>query len=193
MRLTDSPDNELAALASQGEQMAFVILYERYSAGVGIFVSRFISVREEVEDVVIESFQKAFSKISTYNPEYKFSTWLYLIARNTALDHMDKTGRSISNMPVDPIDDCVSEVEVIADASGNPESAVISLQEYDKLVSAIESLSPLYRDVARMVLLDSFGYQEVADATGLPLNTVKTRVKRAKENVLKILSADSLK
>lgn len=187
MKLTNHTDTQLAQLASNGEQGAFLVLYDRYKTGVQLHVGRIIPQREEAEDIVIESFQKAFSQIHTYNPEYKFSTWIYSIARNTALDHLDKHGRASSNMPMNSIDDASAGLGDIIASTGNPETDVIRSQEYDKLVDAINGLSETYRKVAQMVLLESYGYQEVSDATGLPLNTVKTRVKRAKENLLKKL------
>lgn len=187
MKLTNHTDTQLAQLASNGEQGAFLVLYDRYKTGVQLHVARIIPQREEAEDIVIESFQKAFSQIHTYNPEYKFSTWIYSIARNTALDHLDKHGRASSNMPMNSIDDASAGLGDIIASTGNPETDVIRSQEYDKLVDAINGLSETYRKVAQMVLLESYGYQEVSDATGLPLNTVKTRVKRAKENLLKKL------
>lgn len=187
MKLTNHTDAQLALLAAQGEQSAFLVLYDRYKVGVQLHVARFIPLREEAEDVVLESFQKAFSQIENYNDEYKFSTWLYRIARNTAFDHIERSGRISSNMPVNSIDDEASPLRELAAPTGNPEVDVIRSQEYDKIVAAINGLSPTYRQVAQMVFLDNFGYQEVSDATELPLNTVKTRVKRAKENLLKIL------
>lgn len=188
-KLTDSTDLDLARMASDGNQAAFLVLYDRYKAGVSVYVSQFISQREEIEDITLESFQKGFAQISSYNPEYKFSTWIFRIARNTAFDHLDKSGRISSSMKVNSIDDENAGLGEIATETGNPETDVIRMQEYEKLLAAIEGLSPLYRQVALMVLIDNYGYQEVAEATGLPLNTVRTRVKRAREILLKILDA----
>lgn len=185
MKLTNYTDDVLAAMAASGEQSAFLVLYDRYKAGVRNHVSRFVPMREEAEDVVLESFQKAFSQIKSYNSEYRFSTWLYRIARNTAFDHVERYGRISSNMPMNSIDDDNAGLKNIAASTGNPESDVIRSQEYDYVVDAINGLPETYRKVAQMVFLENFGYQEVADATGLPLNTVKTRVKRAKENLLR--------
>lgn len=189
MKLINHSDLELALLASQGEQGAFLVLYDRYKVGVSLHVSHYIPQREEAEDVVIESFQKAFSQIASYNPEYKFSTWLYRIARNTAFDHIEKYGRVNSNMPLNSIDDANAGLNDIIASTGDPEADVILSQEYDKMVDAINGLSETYRQVAQMIFLENYGYQEVSDATGLPLNTVKTRIKRAKENLLRKLDS----
>lgn len=187
MKLTSATDLELITLAGSGSQIAFLALYERYRAGVAQHVGNIITVREEAEDVVLESFQKAFSQIANYNPEFKFSTWVYHIAKNTALDHLQKGGRMQSSMQVNSIDDENAGIGDLAATTGNPEVDVIRSQEYNKLVNAIDGLSPIYRKVAQMVLLDNFGYQEVARTLDIPLNTVKTRVKRAKEQIVKLM------
>lgn len=184
-KLTNCPDAVLIEQAAKGNQGAFLVLYDRYKAGIAVHVGRFIPIREEAEDVVLESFQKAFSQIGTYDSEFKFSTWLYRIARNTAFDHLDKSGRASNNMPTGSIDDEAAGYSDIASMTGNPEAEVIQSQEYDKLVRAIEGLPDLYREVAKMVLLENYGYQEVAEQLELPLGTVKTRVKRAKEKIIK--------
>ena len=181
----------MLTLAAAGNQGAFLVLYDRYKMGVTLHVSKLISIREEVEDVVVESFQKAFSQLSMFNPDYRFSTWLFRIARNTALDHIEKYGRSASNMPMNSIDDESTSLGDIASQTGNPEVDVIRGQEYDKLVCAIGDLPELYRDIARMALLENYGYQEIAEKTGLPLGTVKTRIRRAKENILKVMEDSS--
>lgn len=187
LKLTNCTDVQLAQMACDGEQTAFLVLYDRYKAGITLHVSGFVAQKEEVEDIVLESFQKAFSQIGTYNPDYKFSTWIYRIARNTALDHLQQSGRSTGGMSINSIDDEGASLRDIAAPTGDPEAEVIRSQEYDKLVTIIEGLSDLYRTVARMVLLENYGYQEVADAVDMPLNTVKTRVKRAKEQIIKIM------
>ena len=76
MKLTNHSDAQLAVLACQGNQSAFLVLYDRHKAGVQAHVLRYITQREEAEDVMLESFQKAFSQIDSYDATYKFSTWL---------------------------------------------------------------------------------------------------------------------
>ena len=75
-KLTDLTDYELVQLAIEQNQAAFIVLYTRYNIGVRSHISRYVSQKEDIEDICLESFQKAFSQITTYNPEYKFSTWL---------------------------------------------------------------------------------------------------------------------
>ncbi|MBO8454115.1 MAG: sigma-70 family RNA polymerase sigma factor [Bacteroidetes bacterium] len=187
LKLTELTDKELVDLALQQNQAAFIVLYTRYSAGVRNHISKYISQAEDREDVALESFQKAFSQISSYNPEFKFSTWLYRIARNTALDHISKRDREKNNLPTTSISDTISELNDMAAAMHNPEDDIIKQQEYDKWMDNIEKLKEDYRIVARMNLIDHFGYKEIADQLDLPINTVKTRIRRAKAQLLKMM------
>lgn len=186
-KLTDLTDKELVELALEQNQAAYIVLYTRYCTGVKTHISKYISQTEDKEDVALESFQKAFSQISTYNPEYKFSTWLYRIARNTAFDHISKKDREKNNLPTTSISETISEINDIAAAMHNPEDDIIKQQEYDKWIANIEKLKEDYRIIARMNLIDHFGYKEIAEQLDMPINTVKTRIRRAKEQLLKMM------
>ncbi len=186
-KLTDLPDLDLVKLALEQNQAAFIVLYTRYNAGVKNHISRYIIQKEDVEDICLESFQKAFSQIETYNPEYKFSTWLYRIARNTAFDYLSKQNREMAKMPTTSINEELAELKELPAAMHNPEEDIIQQQEYDKWLTNIEKLKDDYRIVAKMNLIDNFGYKEIADALELPLNTVKTKIRRAKAILLKMM------
>ena len=187
LKLTELSDKELVDLALQQNQAAFIVLYTRYSAGVRSHISKYISQAEDREDVALESFQKAFSPLGLYNPEYRFSTWLYRIARNTAFDHISRKDREKNSMPTTSISDNLPELNDIAAATHNPEEDIINQQEYDKWLANIEKLKDDYRTVAKMNLIDHFGYKEIAESLDLPINTVKTRIRRAKAQLLKMM------
>ena len=186
-KLTDMPDEALVKLATEQNQAAFIILYTRYNAGVKSHISRYVSQKEDVEDICLESFQKAFSQIGSYNPEYKFSTWLYRIARNTAFDHLSKHDRQMSYMPTTSISEDFAQLKDIPTMMHNPEEDIINQQEYDKWLSNIEKLKDDYRIVAKMNLIDNFGYKEISEALEMPINTVKTKIRRAKAQLLKMM------
>ena len=187
LKLTDMSDKELVELALEQNQAAFIVLYTRYNAGVKSHISKYITQAEDKEDVALESFQKAFSQIGSYNPEYKFSTWLYRIARNTAFDHISRKDREKSNLPTTSINETMSELNDIPAAMHNPEEDIINQQEYDKWLANIEKLKDDYKVVAKMNLIDHFGYKEIADELDLPINTVKTKIRRAKAQLLKMM------
>ena len=186
-KLTNLTDTELVRLALEQNQAAYIVLYTRYNAGVKSHISRYVTQKEDIEDICLESFQKAFSQIGSYNAEYKFSTWLYRIARNTAFDHLSKHDREKSNMPTTSISEDLTELKELPATMHNPEEDIINQQEYDKWLTNIEKLKDDYRIVARLNLIDNLGYKEVAEALDIPINTVKTRIRRAKAMLLKMM------
>ena len=186
-KITNMQDSELVRLALEQNQAAFIVLYTRYNIGVKSHISRYISQKEDIEDIALESFQKAFSQISTYNDEYKFSTWLYRIARNTAFDHISRHDRERNNLPTTSINEDIAELKELPATMHNPEEDIINQQEYDKWLTNIEKLKDDYRVVAKMNLIDNFGYKEISEALELPLNTVKTKIRRAKAQLLKMM------
>ena len=186
-KLTNLTDIELVRLALEQNQAAFIVLYTRYNEGVKNHITRYVAQKEDIEDISLESFQKAFSQIGSYNPEYKFSTWIYRIARNTAFDHLNKHDREKNNMPTTSIHEDIAELKELPSVMHNPEEDIITQQEYDKWLNNIEKLKDDYRIVAKMNLIDNFGYKEIADALDMPLNTVKTKIRRAKAQLLKMM------
>ena len=186
-KLTNLSDMDLVRLALEQNQAAFIVLYTRYNTGVKSHIAHYISQKEDIEDICLESFQKAFSQLGSYNPDYKFSTWIYRIARNTAFDHMSRHDREKNNMPTTSISDDFAELKDLPATMHNPEEDIINQQEYDKWLNNIEKLKEDYRAVAKMNLIDNFGYKEIADALDMPINTVKTKIRRAKAMLLKMM------
>lgn len=188
LKLTDLSDCQLVDMALNGDsQAAYFTLYARYHSGICAHISRFVQEREDIEDICIESFEKAFKQLSTYKPENKFSTWMLTIARNTAFDHKDKAksrGKDIETTSLERRDR--STVEVPDDAS-NPIDEIIDSQLHENFITCIEGLPELYRDVAKMCFIDNFGYKEISDQTGIPINSVKTRIRRAKEMITRAM------
>ncbi len=187
LKLTNLTDAQLVDLALEQNQAAYSVLYERYNNGVSAHIARYTKQQEDIEDICIESFQKAFSQLVSYNKEYKFSTWLYRIARNTAFDHKSHKDREKSNIITESDQDLNVNVNEIPAVMQNPEDEIIKQQESEKLIANIDKLKEDYRIVTQMNLIDKFGYKEISDKLGLPINTVKTRIRRAKALLLKMM------
>ena len=190
----DTPDTGLITSALSGDQNAYTLLMLKYKEGVTLYVNEFIGtlkntdgiieLAEEPQDIVQEAFHKAFQALPTYNPQYKFSTWLYNIARNIAIDYARKRKISIgANLTPDNLKDIAN---IGSGIKNSPEDKLISSQEYRTLIEMIESLEEKYRKPAILRFIREYEYNEIAQELNLELNTVKTRLKRAKEMLKKM-------
>ncbi len=170
-------DRELVAITLEGDQKGFSALIKRHRNPLLKFILGFSVLIQDAEDICQESFRKAYSSLSSYDSKYAFSTWLYSIAENTTKDHLRKhsTIQSLnrSNNSTDELRDAPFTVS-------SPEETMIENQTYQTLISLIESLDPIYKGVAELRFIKEYAYEEIASELGLELNTVKTRVRRAK-------------
>ena len=186
---TEASDAQLVSTALEGDQSAYTLLMERHKDPLRLYVNEFIvhlknsdgiiELAEEPQDIVQEAFQKAFQALPTYNPQYKFSTWLFNIARNIAIDYGRKRKISIG-ANITP-DNFHSLANIGSGIRNSPEDKMISSQEYRTLIEIISSLDEKYREPAILRFIKEYEYNEIAQELNLELNTVKTRIKRAKE------------
>lgn len=185
---------ELISSAIAGDQSAYTFLMQKHKEGLTLYVQEFIGtlknsdgiieLAEEPQDIVQEAFHKAFQALPTYNPQYKFTTWLYNIARNIAIDYTRKRKISIgANLTPDNLKDIAN---IGSGIKNSPEDKLISSQEYRTLIEMIDSLDEKYRKPAILRFLREYEYNEIAQELNLELNTVKTRLKRAKELLKKM-------
>ena len=185
---------ELISSAIAGDQSAYTLLMQKHKEGLTLYVQEFIGtlknsdgiieLAEEPQDIVQEAFHKAFQALPTYNPQYKFTTWLYNIARNIAIDYTRKRKISIgANLTPDNLKDIAN---IGSGIKNSPEDKLISSQEYRTLIEMIDSLDEKYRKPAILRFLREYEYNEIAQELNLELNTVKTRLKRAKELLKKM-------
>ena len=186
---TEASDAQLVSAALEGDQSAYTLLMERHKDPLRLYVNEFIvhlknsdgiiELAEEPQDIVQEAFQKAFQALPTYNPQYKFSTWLFNIARNIAIDYARKRKISIG-ANITP-DNFHTLANIGSGIRNSPEDKMISSQEYRSLIEIISSLDEKYREPAILRFIKEYEYNEIAQELNLELNTVKTRLKRAKE------------
>ncbi len=144
-------------------------LVERYHVGLIIHCERIVRDRDDAEDIAQEAFMKVYLQLKTYNSDKsRFSTWLYKIATNLALDHLRKNKRTMT----------VEDVESLVEATM---PTYMEDEERAEMRRAVESLvPPEYRRVIEAYYWDGKSYQEIAEAEGIPLNTLRTWIRRAK-------------
>jgi len=180
-------DSVLIRRALTGDQEAFRNLRLKYSTPIFKLISRMIRSREEVEDLTQEAFIKAFTSLASFNEEYSFSTWLYKIATNNAIDYIRK--RKLQTFSINkPIESEESDYSFeLPDTELEPDQELIAAQRKKMLDDAMDSLPAKYRQVILMRHVDEKEYQEIAKILKLPLGTVKAHIFRARELLYKQL------
>ena len=185
------PDADVVRLAQQGRELAFRELVRRYERPVFSLVFRMVRDRELAEDLSQDSFVKVLNHIDRYSPEFKFSSWLFKIANNVAIDHLRRRRIDTISMHGSPHASTASEIEASSlDLEDDQESALDQL-ESKELGSAIEKaiarLRPEYRACIMLRHVEGRAYEEIAATLDLPLGTVKTYSHRARHELRKAL------
>jgi RNA polymerase sigma factor (sigma-70 family) len=180
-------DSALIRQALACDQNAFRKLRLKYYAPISKLIGRMIRNREEVEDLTQEAFIKAFTSLASFNEEYSFSTWLYKIATNNAIDHVRK--RKLQTFSINqPIESDESDYSFeLPDMEPEPDQELITAQRKKMLDDAMDSLPAKYRQVILMRHVEEKEYQEIAKTLKLPLGTVKAHIFRARELLYKQL------
>ncbi len=180
-------DRTLIDSALKGDQSAYKSLMERHRQAIFHISLKIVHDSEIAADLVQETFMKAFASLATYRSEFKFSTWLYRIAANTAIDHLRKQRMKMLSLD-SPAQSEDGQIEIeVADNSYNPEKDLINREQRFSINEAIESLPEKYRVVIVYRHKDDKSYDEIAEALSLPVGTVKARIFRARELLKKKL------
>ena len=177
--------DELVRRAIIGDGTAFTELWDTHIAALRTYLRGAMKHLDDfyIDDICSRSFEKAFRQIRSFDPSRsQFSTWLRTIAHNTALDTIDAETRAQSRLVSLDKESAGSGpiLETIGDESATPLEQIVEEEDAEKLEGYIAGLPDLYRTVARMRLLDGLQYKEIAEELGMELNTVRTRIRRAK-------------
>ena len=179
--------NDLIKKALQGDEQAYAKLLQRYKNGIFRMIYQMIKNKEETEDIVQETFIKAFNSLESYNSKYAFSTWLYKIAYNHCIDKLRK--KKLKTQSLDkPIELKEGTVKFqIKDERYNPEKSVILNEKKNKIDITINSLPSKYKKVIIYRHHKDKSYEEISKELNIPLGTVKARIFRARELLKKKL------
>ncbi|HEX9943315.1 MAG TPA: sigma-70 family RNA polymerase sigma factor [Thermoanaerobaculia bacterium] len=179
---------ELVASALGGSQDACRELVKRFERPVYSLVLRMVQDRAAAEDLAQEVFIKAFRRLDTYDPQWKFSSWLFKIAHNTTIDHLRRGGPETVPLEAEE-DDKGGLAAVLADgAAEDPQAAAERRDLARSLERAIARLRPEYRQAVLMFYAQGASYQDICEVTGLPLGTVKTNLHRARKELAQAMT-----
>lgn len=179
------PIDELVRRAIIGDGAAFTELWDTNIESLKAYLASTVMKQYDtfyIDDICSRSFEKAFRQIGSYDPSRsQFSTWLKAIARNTALDTLEAEERTSRKfVSIDEGSASVAVLDNMGDGESTPLESIIKDEDEEKLEHYIGALPDLYREIARKRLLEGLQYKEIAEETGMALNTVRTRIRRAK-------------
>jgi RNA polymerase sigma-70 factor, ECF subfamily len=185
--LTNLPDADVVALARKGREAAYRELIRRYERPVFSLIFRMVRDRETSEDLAQDTFIKVLNNVDRYRAEFKFSSWLFKIANNVAIDYLRK--RQIDTVSIDGSPHAATAAEVEAtrfDVVARQESALDELEARElggAIERAIAALRPEYRSCILLRHVEGRSYEEIAATLDLPLGTVKTYIHRARHQL----------
>ena len=177
-------DGELIINAIGGRSDGFEELVHRYQRQITSYVFRMLGDYDSALDVTQEVFIKVYNSLSKYSSEYKFSTWLYRIAHNAAIDHMRRNSITPQSIETENADGTY-QIQ-IESGRPSPEKDHEVREWRNEIDAVVKCLPPTYRDLILLRHSRDLSYDEIAAVTGLPLGTVKNRLFRAREMMREI-------
>ncbi len=185
--LPNLPDADVVVLAQKGREAAFRELIRRYERPVFSLIFRMVRDGTLAEDLAQDAFIKVLNNLDKYRAEFKFSSWLFKIANNVAIDHLRRRQLDTISMDGSPHARTAAEMEATSfDVRDHGENALDELAARE-LGSAIEQaigrLRPEYRNCIMLRHVEGRSYEEIAATLDLPLGTVKTYIHRARHQL----------
>lgn len=171
---------ELIRKSLTGDSSQFEILFNRYKPVIKEFLVKLSGNEFDSNDLLQESFIKAYLNLDKYNPEYSFIQWLHTIARNTFIDHVRRKTVKESLLF---FDSCYM-TDIIGD---NPEELMLITERQKRLDDYIKTLDENSRIIIELRYFKSLSYEEISAELGIPIGTVKNRLYRAKEKLSLII------
>ncbi|MBX3211925.1 MAG: RNA polymerase sigma factor [Labilithrix sp.] len=185
-RTLDPPDETLMLRYQQGDRAAFAQLLRRHQTALYNFALRQVRVPQVAEDVVQESFVRVVQNAGDFKHEARFTTWVYTITRNLCIDHLRK--RALRKHP--SLDESRGEDgdgptlgEQTADPRASVEREATATELKQRIARAVDTLPDEQREVFLMREIANLPFKEIAEITGVPENTVKSRMRYALERL----------
>jgi len=172
----------LVEAAKKGDQSAYAQLMDRYRESIYYMMFKMVRHQDDADDLTIEAFGKAFSRLEQYSPSYAFSTWLFKIASNNCIDFIRKKRIKVTSMDTGYTTDNGDVIFVDAKAHTlNPEETIIHGQKVIHMRLLVSKLKPRYRQLVEKRYFEELSYEEIAEELNLPLGTVKAQLFRARD------------
>jgi RNA polymerase sigma-70 factor (ECF subfamily) len=184
-RLAQIADVELVQTAVAGREASFEELVRRYQRPIAAYVYRMVGDYDSALDLTQEVFIKVYNSLNRYRAEFKFSTWIYKIAHNAAIDHLRR--HSVRDLVLSGTVDGERREVLIESRRLTPEQESERKERRSEIESVVQLLQASYRELIVLRHSHDLSYDEIAEVTGLPLGTVKNRLFRAREAMRDLL------
>jgi len=175
----EGTDEELVARVLSGQEHLFETLVRRYQTRILSHVARMVGSREDALDLSQEIFLKVFGALDRFNPEFRFSTWLFRIAGNAAIDHLRKRKPRTIPLETTDSDGHVSSPEYKS-SDLDPFGRLRNTERGDAIARAIADLPAEFRELIALRHFTGLSYEEIAEIKNMPLGTVKNKLFRAR-------------
>ncbi len=181
-------DAELIEIAQRENREVYSDLFKRYQRKLFVYIYRLTRDRDETEDILQNVFAKTYKNIKNFDLTRKFSSWIYRIAHNEAVNHLKRKSKRYT---VSWEDITTSKDKLDTASSEEPIEAVWLHQEItQEITEALKKLPKPYRQILYMRYFREYSYQQISKALGKPVNTVGTIINRAKKKLLEVVKED---
>ncbi|MEM9298264.1 MAG: sigma-70 family RNA polymerase sigma factor, partial [Bacteroidota bacterium] len=158
----------------EDDEQAFAMLMDRYKRPVYHMVLKMVRNVDDAEDLTIEAFAKAFKNLARFKKDYTFSTWLFRIATNNAIDFIRKKRLETMSLDTSYTDDSGEAVQIdVEDKNLNPQEEAIKSQKIELIQLFVTKLPAKYQRLVKLRYFDELSYEEIAQELDAPLGTVK--------------------
>lgn len=185
MKITPEKIQSSINNAKSGDQIAFSFLLDTFWNDVYGFQLIRTKNENDAEDITIRTFSKAFDKITTFDDQYEFKTWLITISKNIHIDLLRKQKSRLLHKASREEENAVYN---IADDTPSAEDKIITEQNLAKLLQYIKKLKPHYQKVINLRYFQELTYNEIALELDEPINNVKVKLLRAKKLLAEIIT-----
>ena len=182
-------DSLLVQNAVAGDQKAYSELMSLYWNSIEKTLSLKLVSKEDVEDLTIATFSKAFDKLDSYDDSFAFSTWIKTIASNTLIDFFRKKNQKTISIDHQKEHEDSNNIDVV-DNSLNPENHLIRKQKNKHITGMVHRLKPHYRELIILRYLDEMSYGEISEKLNMPLGSVKAKLFRARDLLMQVLKSN---
>lgn len=182
-------DFKLVQLAlSKGDQKAYAELLQRYRESVYYMMLKMVNNKDDADDLTIEAFGRAFKKLDQYTPNYAFSTWLFKIASNNAIDFLrkKKLNNTIS-MDTRNENSDYDASNLVRSTHLNPEEFYIKKQKVEMVRAVIDKLKPKYKELVELFYFQELSHEEISEKLNLPIGTIKAQLFRARDFLFELI------